>query len=47
MVLNPWALIPIADHLADTLYRERNALFINRYYNPALPIISYLEDLGG
>lgn len=40
-------LIPIADHLADTLYRERNGLFLNRYYNPAFPIISYLEDLGG
>ena len=40
-------LIPIADRLADTLYQERNALFLNRYYNPAFPVVSYLEDLMG
>ena len=38
-------LIPFADSLAETLYRERNALFLQRHYNPAYPIASILEDL--
>ena len=38
-------LIPFADSLAETLYRERNALFLQRHYNPAYPVASILEDL--
>ncbi len=37
---------PIADRLAATLFKERDAMFIQRHYNPAFPILSYLEDLG-
>lgn len=40
-------LVPFADRLAETLYRERNALFLQRHYNPAYPIASILEDLQG
>ena len=40
-------LIPFADRLAETLYRERNALFLQRHYNPAFPIASILEDMQG
>lgn len=40
-------LIPFADRLAETLYRERNALFLQRHYNPAFPIASILEDMKG
>ena len=28
------------------LYAERNALFIQRHYNPAFPVVSILEDLA-
>lgn len=38
-------LIPLADRLAATLYAERNALFIQRHYNPAFPILSILEEM--
>lgn len=40
-------LIPFADHLAETLFKERNALFLQRHYNPAFPIASILEDMQG
>ena len=40
-------LIPLADRLAETLYRERNALFLQRHYNPAFPVASILEDIQG
>ena len=38
-------LIPLADALAERLYAERNALFIQRHYNPAFPVASILEDM--
>ena len=40
-------LIPFADRLAETLFKERNALFLQRHYNPAYPIASILEDMQG
>jgi len=40
-------VIPIADRAAEILYKERNGLFLHRYYNPAFPVISYLDDLAG
>lgn len=40
-------LIPFVDRLAATLYAERNALFIQRHYNPAYPIVSILEEMSG
>jgi len=37
---------PIADRLAARLFAEHNAMFIQRHYNPAFPILSFLEDLS-
>jgi len=37
-------LLPIADRVGETLYREQNALFLNKRYNPAYPVLSLLED---
>jgi uncharacterized protein len=39
-------LMPIADRLANRLFKERNALFLHRHYNPAFPILSFLEELS-
>ena len=39
-------VFPMADRLAERLYQARNALFLQRHYNPAFPILSFLEDLG-
>ena len=39
-------VIPLADRLAERLYRARNPLFLQRHYNPAFPVLSFLEDLG-
>lgn len=40
-------LVPLADSLAETLYAERNAMFLQRHYNPAFPVLSILEDMSG
>lgn len=40
-------VIPIADRIASRLYKKQNDLFIQRYYNPLFPILSYLDDLAG
>lgn len=40
-------LIPIADRIGETLYREQNLLFLNKHYNPAYPMLSLLDDLLG
>ena len=37
---------PIADALAEKLYRARNPMFLQRHYNPAFPVLSILEDMG-
>ena len=39
-------LFPIADRVAETLYAEENALFVNKHYNAAYPVLSFLEDRG-
>ena len=39
-------VFPIADRLANQLFKERNALFIQRHYNPAFPVLSFLEDIS-
>ena len=36
--------LPVADRVGETLYREQNALFLNKHYNPAYPVLSFLED---
>jgi hypothetical protein len=40
-------VIPIADKVGATLWKERNELFVNKIYNEAWPIISYLEEQLG
>ncbi len=40
-------LVPIADRVGETLYGERNALFLQKHYNAAYPVLSLLEDTLG
>ncbi len=40
-------LIPLADRIGETLYREGNALFLSKHYNPAHAMLSLLEDQRG
>ena len=37
-------LIPIADRIAEKLYKKRNAMFIQKHYNDMYPLISMIED---
>jgi uncharacterized protein len=37
-------LIPIADKLAERLYKKRNAMFIQKHYNEMFPVLSLIED---
>jgi len=37
-------LLPIADSIAEKLYKERNALFIHKHYNEFYPVLSLIED---
>jgi len=39
-------ITPIADYVAQTLYKEKNALFIHKHYNDLYPIMSLVEDRG-
>jgi len=39
-------ITPIADYVAQTLYKEQNALFIQKHYNDLYPVMSLLEDIG-
>ena len=39
-------LTPIADYVAETLYKEKNALFIHKHYNEMYPLASLVEDRG-
>jgi uncharacterized protein len=37
-------LLPIADRVAETLFRERNPHFLHKHYNAAYPLLSLIED---
>ena len=37
-------LIPIVDRVGETLYGEQNERFLQKHYNPAYPLLSFLED---
>jgi len=37
-------LMPIVDALANRLWKKRNNMFIHKHYNPAYPMIDYLEQ---
>ncbi len=39
-------LQPLCDHLAATLYAEKNPLFLRQFYDPTFPFRSVLEDLA-
>jgi uncharacterized protein len=39
-------VFPIADELAERLFKERDPMFVQRHYNPAFPVLSFLEDLA-
>lgn len=38
-------LTPIADRVANRLWKRRDPLFIHKHYNPAFPVLSFVEDL--
>jgi uncharacterized protein len=40
-------LLPIADQLAERLFRKRNRLFIHKHYNEFFPLVSAVEDAMG
>lgn len=37
-------LLPIADRVAERLFKKRNALFIQKHYNDMYPLVSLVED---
>lgn len=37
-------LLPIADKLAEKLYKRRSGLFIQKHYNDLFPLLSLIED---
>ncbi|MBP7175440.1 MAG: radical SAM protein [Thermoclostridium sp.] len=37
-------LIPIADRLAERLYRKKSPMFIQKHYNNAYPLVSFVDD---
>ena len=37
-------MMPIADRVAERLYRKRDPIFLHKHYNAAYPILSLLED---
>lgn len=38
-------LLRIADGAANRLWRKRDPLFIHKHYNPAFPVLSFIEDI--
>jgi len=37
-------ITPIADRVAEKLYKDRNALFLHKHYNELYPVMSLVED---
>jgi uncharacterized protein len=37
-------LLPIADELAEKLYKKRSGLFLQKHYNDMFPLVSMIED---
>ena len=37
-------LLPIADRVAEKLYKKRSPVFIQKHYNPEYPLLSLIED---
>lgn len=38
-------VIPLADSIAATLWRERNKLFVDKFYDESHPLVSYLDEV--
>ena len=38
-------VMPIADNIANTLWKKRSRPFIHRFYNPAFPVLNFAEQL--
>ncbi|MBA3762946.1 MAG: SPASM domain-containing protein, partial [Chthoniobacterales bacterium] len=38
-------LMPIADGVANRLWKQRDPLFLHKHYNPAFPVLEYAERL--
>jgi len=41
---NERMLIPIADSIAEKLYKDRNPLFMHKHYNEFYPFLSLIDD---
>jgi len=39
-------IAPIADRVAEKLYKDKNALFVHKHYNELYPVMSLVEDMG-
>mgnify|MGYP000871450532 CR=1 FL=1 len=39
-------LLPIADGLAEKLYKKKNSLFLQKQYNDMFPLVSMIEDFS-
>ncbi len=37
-------VMPIADRLANRMWRRRDPLFVHKFYNPAFPVLAYAEE---
>ena len=37
-------ITPIADYVAEKLYKDRSALFMHKHYNELYPVVSLVED---
>jgi uncharacterized protein len=37
-------LMPIADRVANRLYKRRSPDFLHKHYNPAFPVLSFIEE---
>lgn len=37
-------IFPIVDHIGNTLFKEKNKLFLQKFYNPHHSVLSVLED---
>ena len=38
-------LMPIADAVANRLWKRRDSMFLHKQYNPAFPVLSFAEDI--
>ena len=38
-------LTPIADRVANQLWKRRDPHFLHKHYNPAFPVLAFLEDV--